>query len=143
MEGTEKIVDLAHQAGNWDVTIRTYPIANHVLRLGDEANSGTPFADAYVDDVVDWAVGTTHGLKQTSERVAGTRMYQSIAVPLDLKANRGLTIYLVALHASMLVLLLAAGVLWLAVLMRKIWRVPTDDGIGWGLRKGSKTRWSR
>ena len=93
VEGTEKIVDLAHQAGNWDVTIRTYPIANHVLRLGDEANSGTPFADAYVDDVVDWAVGTTHGLKQTSERVAGTRMYQSIAVPLDLKANRGLTIY--------------------------------------------------
>ena len=73
VEGTEKIVDLAHQAGNWDVTIRTYPIANHVLRLGDEANSGTPFADAYVDDVVDWAVGTTHGLKQTSERVAGTR----------------------------------------------------------------------
>lgn len=68
-----------------------------MLRLGDEANSGTPFADAYVDDVVDWAVGTTHGLKQTSERVAGTRMYQSIAVPLDLKANRGLTIYLVAL----------------------------------------------
>ena len=43
----------------------------------------------------------------------------------------------------MLVLLLAAGVLWLAVLMRKIWRVPADDGIGWGLRKGSKTRWSR
>ncbi len=38
VEGTEKIVDLAHQAGNWDVTIRTYPIANHVLRLGDEAN---------------------------------------------------------------------------------------------------------
>ena len=32
VEGTEKIVDLAHQAGNWDVTIRTYPIANHVLR---------------------------------------------------------------------------------------------------------------
>ena len=114
-----------------------------MLRLGDEANSGTPFADAYVDDVVDWAVGTTHGLKQTSERVAGTRMYQSIAVPLDLKANRGLTIYLVALHASMLVLLLAAGVLWLAVLMCKIWARATDDGIGWGLRKGSKTRWSR
>lgn len=42
VEGTEKIVDLAHQAGNWDVTIRTYPIANHVLRLGDEANSGNP-----------------------------------------------------------------------------------------------------
>lgn len=138
VEGTEKIVDLAHQAGNWDVTIRTYPIANHVLRLGDEANSGTPFADAYVDDVVDWAVGTTHGLKQTSERVAGTRMYQSIAVPLDLKANRGLTIYLVALHASMLVLLLAAGVLWLAVLMRKIWARAHGRRYRLGLAQGFK-----
>lgn len=48
VEGTEKIIDMAHKAGNWDVTVRTYPIANHVLRLGDESNSGTPFADAYV-----------------------------------------------------------------------------------------------
>ena len=52
VEGTEKIIDMAHKAGNWDVTVRTYPIANHVLRLGDESNSGTPFADAYVDDVI-------------------------------------------------------------------------------------------
>ena len=72
-----------------------------------------------MDDVVDWAVGTTHGLKQTSERVAGTRMYQSIAVPLDLKANRGLTIYLVALHASMLVLLLAAVLLLVRIHHRR------------------------
>lgn len=46
VEGTEKIIDMAHKAGNWDVTVRTYPIANHVLRLGDESNNGTPFADA-------------------------------------------------------------------------------------------------
>ena len=96
VEGTEKIVDLAHH------------------------------------------VGTTHGLKQTSERVAGTRMYQSIAVPLDLKANRGLTIYLVALHASMLVLLLAAGVLWLAVLMRKIWARAHGRRYRLGLAQGFK-----
>lgn len=121
VEGTEKIVDLAHRAGNWNVTIRTYPIANHVLRLGDEANSGTPFADAYEEDVVNWAVGTTQGLTQTSERVTGTKMYQSIAVPLELKANRGLTIYMMALHASMVLLLLISGVLWCVVLTRKIW----------------------
>ena len=121
VEGTEKIIDMAHKAGNWDVTVRTYPIANHVLRLGDESNSDTPFADAYVDDVISWAVGTTQGLEQTSERVAGTNLYQSIAVPLELRANSGLTIYLVVLHASMVLLLLVIGVLWLIVLVRKIW----------------------
>lgn len=121
VEGTEKIVDMAHKAGNWDVTVRSYPIANHVLRLGDEANTGTPFADDYVNDVISWAVGTTEGLTQTSERGAGAELYQSIAVPLELKANRGLTIYLVVLHVSMLLLLLAIAVVWLAVLIRKIW----------------------
>ena len=121
VEGTEKIIDMAHKAGNWDVTVRTYPIANHVLRLGDEANNGTPFADAYVDDVISWAVGTTQGLEQTSERVAGTNLYQSIAVPSELRANSGLTIYLVVLHASMVLLLLVIGVLWLIVFVRKIW----------------------
>ena len=65
-------------------------------------------------------------------------MYQSIAVPLDLKANRGLTIYLVALHASMLVLLLAAGVLWLAVLMRKIWARAHGRRYRLGLAQGFK-----
>lgn len=138
VEGTENIIDLAHKAGNWDVTVRTYPIANHVLRLGDEANSGTPFADAYVDDVISWAVGTTQGLKQTSERVAGTAMYQSIAVPLELKANRGLTVYMVALHASMLLLLLVAGVLWLAVLIRKIWARAHRRRYALGLEQGFK-----
>lgn len=121
VEGTEKIIDMAHKAGNWDVTVRTYPIANHVLRLGDESNSGTPFADAYVDDVISWAVGTTRGLQQTSERVAGTNLYQSIAVPLELQASSGLTIYLVVLHVSMVLLLLVIAVLWLIVLARKIW----------------------
>ena len=121
VEGTEKIIDMAHKAGNWDVTVRTYPIANHVLRLGDESNSGTPFTDAYVDDVISWAVGITRGLQQTSERVAGTNLYQSIAVPLELQANSGLTIYLVVLHVSMVLLLLVIGVLWLIVLVRKIW----------------------
>lgn len=121
VEGTEKIIDMAHKAGNWDVTVRTYPIANHVLRLGDESNSGTPFADAYVDDVISWAVGTTQGLEQTSERVTGTNLYQSIAVPSALRANSGLTIYLVVLHASMVLLLLVIGVLWLIVFVRKIW----------------------
>ena len=74
-----------------------------------------------MDDVISWAVGITRGLQQTSERVAGTNLYQSIAVPLELQANSGLTIYLVVLHVSMVLLLLVIGVLWLIVLVRKIW----------------------
>ena len=93
VEGVEAIVDMALRAGNHDVSIRGYPVANHVLRLGDESETGTPFADQYADDVVDWAVGTAKGLHQTSERVGGVNLYQSIAVPKDLKANRGLTEY--------------------------------------------------
>lgn len=134
VEGTEKIIDMAHKAGNWDVTVRTYPIANHVLRLGDESNNGTPFADAYVDDVISWAVGTTQGLEQTSERVAGTNLYQSIAVPSELRANSGLTIYLVVLHASMVLLLLVIGVLWLIVFVRKIWARAHRRRYALGLR---------
>ena len=61
------------------------------------------------------------GTEKTSERVAGTNLYQSIAVPSELRANSGLTIYLVVLHASMVLLLLVIGVLWLIVFVRKIW----------------------
>ena len=43
----EAIVDMALRAGNHDVSIRGYPVANHVLRLGDESETGTPFADQY------------------------------------------------------------------------------------------------
>ena len=138
VEGVKRIFAKAHEAGNWDVTVRSYPVANHVLRLGDEAQTGTLLADEYLTDMTAWVEGTVNGLDQTSERVAGTRMYQSIAVPLDLKANRGLTIYLVALHASMLVLLLAVGVLWLAVLMRKIWARAHGRRYRLGLAQGFK-----
>lgn len=64
-----------------------------MLRLGDESEAGTPFADAYVDDLIDWAVGTSAGLTQTSEKVAGTNLYQSIGLPGALKARRVGTIY--------------------------------------------------
>lgn len=120
VEGVEKILDLAHKAGNWNVTVRSYPVANHVLRLGDEAQANTPFADRYLTDVTDWMVGTAAGLKQTSERVAGTQLYQSIAIPFDLKADHPLTVYGLILHGSMIVLLFAALALALIGLARKI-----------------------
>jgi acetyl esterase/lipase len=120
VDGVRAILHEAHRSGNWDVTVRSYPVANHVLRLGDEAESGTPFADEYVDDLVAWAVGTTAGLTQTSERVAGTDLYQSIALPAGLKARRAGTIYGVALHITMLLLLIASAVLALVALGRKL-----------------------
>lgn len=120
VDGVRAIVYNAHKAGNWDVTVRSYPVANHVLRLGDESETGTPFADAYVDDLIDWAVGAVAGLKQTSERVAGTNLYQSIGLPGALKARRAGTIYGVILHVTMILLLIASAILALAALGRKI-----------------------
>lgn len=120
VDGVRAILYNAHKADNWNVTVRSYPVANHVLRLGDESEAGTPFADAYVDDLIDWAVGTSAGLTQTSEKVAGTNLYQSIGLPGALKARRVGTIYGVILHVTVVLLLLASIVLALVALSRKI-----------------------
>ena len=119
-DGVRAILYNAHKAYNWNVTVRSYPVANHVLRLGDESEAGTPFADAYVDDLIDWAVGTSAGLTQTSEKVAGANLYQSIGLPGALKARRVGTIYGVILHVTVVLLLLASIVLALVALGRKI-----------------------
>lgn len=120
VDGVRAILYNAHKVDNWNVTVRSYPVANHVLRLGDESEAGTPFADAYVDDLIDWAVGTSAGLTQTSEKVAGTNLYQSIGLPGALKARRVGTIYGVILHVTVVLLLLASIVLALVALGRKI-----------------------
>lgn len=120
VDGVRAILYNAHKADNWNVTVRSYPVANHVLRLGDESEAGTPFADAYVDDLIDWAVGTSAGLTQTSEKVAGINLYQSIGLPGALKARRVGTIYGVILHVTVVLLLLASIVLALVALGRKI-----------------------
>ena len=120
VDGVRAILYNAHKADNWNVTVRSYPVANHVLRLGDESEAGTPFADAYVDDLIDWAGGTSAGLTQTSEKVAGTNLYQSIGLPGALKARRVGTIYGVILHVTVVLLLLASIVLALVALGRKI-----------------------
>lgn len=119
-DGVRAILYNAHKAYNWNVTVRSYPVANHVLRLGDESEAGTPFADAYVDDLIDWAVGTSAGLTQTSEKVGGANLYQSIGLPGALKARRVGTIYGVILHVTVVLLLLASIVLALVALGRKI-----------------------
>lgn len=126
VDGVQTILDLAFQADNANVTVREYPIANHVMRLGSNEDADTPFADRYVTDTIDWAWGTLTGLTQTSERVAGGTIYQSIAVPDDLTARRGLTVYGLLLHVSMIVTLLIDMVVAL---------IAMGYSIRWRLRK--------
>jgi acetyl esterase/lipase len=123
VEGIRTIIEMAHAAGNRDITVRSYMVANHVLRLGDEANAGTQLSDNYIGDVIDWAVGETHHLEQSSERVAGSSIYQSIAVPVELKSNRVLTVYGLILHVAMVVTLVAALCTALVALGAKIHHV--------------------
>ncbi|PJM79299.1 alpha/beta hydrolase [Bifidobacterium scaligerum] len=132
VDGVRAILHEAHQADNWDVTVRSYPVANHVLRLGDESESGTPFADAYVSDLIDWSVGTSRGLKQTSERVAGANLYQSIGLPGALQPRPVGTVYGLVIHVTMLLLLCASAVLALIALARVLrvrarWRRAARD----------------
>ena len=120
VEGAERIFERAHAAGNWNVTVRDYPVGNHVLRIGDEEEGDTKLADHFEDDMVDWAVGTTRGLEQTDVKVAGADIYQSIAVPKDLHGHRTLTFYMVILHVAVVIMLLVAGILWLIALCRRL-----------------------
>lgn len=120
VDGAQTIMKLAHEADNWNVTIRNYPLANHVLRLGDEAQTNTPLVDSYENDMVDWAVGITHGLKQTTQRVTGATITQSIAVPFDLRSRPTLTIYMVAIHAASLIFIAATMIMWVMALVQKI-----------------------
>ncbi len=125
--GISTIEGMAHKVGNWNVTVRNYPIGNHVLRLGDEALPGTTLVDHYEDDIASWAVGTMRGLKQTSSLVAGANIQQSIAVPTQLKAHRALTIYAVVIHAGMILLLLASLVMGIYAVVTKIRRKIRGD----------------
>lgn len=117
VQGFKEILALAHKAGNWDVSLRSYPIANHVLRLGDESMSGTPFADDYANDMVTWATGTARGLTQTSERIAGTPLYQSIPVPLSLHGHSVMTVYGVVVLALMAIMMLVSLIVSIVALI--------------------------
>ena len=120
VDGIGEIENMARRTDNWDVTVRNYPVANHVMRLGDEAEEGTPLVDRYEDDMVDWAVGRAHGLEETSPPIAGATIYQSIAVPTNLYAHGKLTIYGAVIHVTAAVMLVVAALLNIVALIRKI-----------------------
>ncbi|MFC0265003.1 alpha/beta hydrolase family protein [Alloscardovia macacae] len=127
VSGAQRILELAHSVGNWDVTVRTYPIGNHVLRLGDQTQAKTLYVDHYEYDFVDWAVGVTRdeyasgALVQTSSKISGADVQQPIAVPQFLQSHRALTIYFVLLHAFMLLWILVTLILGLYALGRKLY----------------------
>ncbi|TCD54006.1 alpha/beta hydrolase [Alloscardovia theropitheci] len=121
VSGVQRILELAHSVNNSDVTIRTYPIGNHVLRLGDQTQAKTLYVDHYEYDFVDWAVGVSRGLEQTSSKISGSDVYQAIAVPENLSAHRPLTMYFVAIHVLMLVWLLASLLIGVYAVGKKIY----------------------
>ena len=134
VQGFKDILDQAHRAGNWNVSLRSYPVANHVLRLGDEAQNGTPFADDYERDAVSWAVGTSRGLTQTSEPIAGAPLYQSIAVPLGLHSRRAMTIYGILVLGLMAIMMLVATVVGVIALIAHIRNRITHRGPALGFQ---------
>jgi hypothetical protein len=122
VEGTYDILTKAKADGNKDLTIRNYPLANHVLRLGDEANPNTQLADHYIDDMVAWASGVANGQTETSPRVAGATIKQSIAVPSNFHSSNLETAVSAILIVLLIVFLLLAIVMSIAALFVAIVR---------------------
>lgn len=119
-DGLRTIESLAHRDDNNNVSVRVYSMANHVIRLGDESTAGTPLADFYERDMVDWAVGTALGAKQTSALIAGSTIHQPMSVPTSLHGHRALTIYGGILHISALLALAITALLGIVMLIRRI-----------------------
>lgn len=138
VEGANTILKMAHQSGNDDVTIRNYPIGNHVLRIGDEAEAGTVLVDHYEQDYVDWAVGVTRGLEPTTPRVTGATIRQSIAVPESLTAHRGGTIYAVVIHVLQILMLLVMIVMTIVARIVSLRNKHRGKGPALGLTKRFK-----
>lgn len=128
VSGVQRILELAHSVNNTDVTIRTYPIGNHVLRLGDQTQAKTLYVDHYEYDFVDWAVGVSRGLEQTSSKIAGSDVYQAIGVPENLSARRTLTWYFLLVHGFMLIWLIISLVIGMYAVGKKMYyRITRQD----------------
>lgn len=131
VSGASRVMDLAHKAGNKEFVIRSYPLANHVLNIGDEHEGA--LADNYLDDIANWSSGIVRGDTQTTPKVGGADIYQSIGLPYDIRASKSLTFYGAILHALMLIALLVVIVFSLVVLIlqfvARIRHRPNPTGI--------------
>lgn len=141
VSGANRVMDLAHEAGNGNFVIRSYPLANHVLNIGDSHQGA--LVDNYLRDIVNWSSGIVKGYEQTSQRVGGADIYQSIGLPYDIHASKSLTFYGVILHVLMLISLLVILVFSLVALVMKIVarvrKRPDPFGMEKGFRRALRT----
>lgn len=141
VSGANRVMDLAYKAGNKNFVIRSYPLANHVLNIGDDHEGS--LADHYLDDIVNWSSGIVKGYEQTAPRVGGSDIYQSIGLPYDIHASKSLTFYGVILHVLMLLSLLVVIVFSLTALVMKLVarlrRRPSSFGMVKGFRRALLT----
>lgn len=122
LDGAQRVMRLARGSGNDNFVIRDYALANHVMRIGNEEDGNTRYADHMVDDVITWSNGIVRGQRQVAERVAGVDLYQAISLPQDVHKKTGQTIYMVVLHVLLLLALLATLVFTIALLGRDLGR---------------------
>lgn len=120
LDGAIRVMRLAHQAGNNNFVIRDYPLANHVMRVGNEEDGDTRYADHMVDDVITWANGIVRGQRQVAQRVAGTDLYQAISLPENVHKKTGQTVYMVLLHLALVMAILTTIVFTLAITGRRL-----------------------
>lgn len=141
VSGANKLMDLAHDAGNTEFVIRSYPLGNHVLNIGSDHEGS--LADHYLDDLADWTTGVVKGYHQTNARVGGADIYQSIGIPYDIQASKSLTFYGGIVHVLALLSLAVTVIFSLVVLvMRIVARVrhqPSPLGIIKGFSRSLRT----
>lgn len=120
VDGAMKVMEMAQKAGNSNFVIRDYPLADHILRLGDGSSTAIVLADHYLEDTTDWAAGIVKGYAQVAPRVGGHDIYQSIALP-KITPSPALSWYFIILNAAMLLAVATLIIFTLIVLVRKIW----------------------
>ncbi len=122
VDGVQRVMRLARGSGNNNFVIRDYALANHVMRIGNEEDGNTRYADHMVDDVIAWSNGIVRSRKQVAQRVAGVDLYQAISLPQDVHKKTGQTVYMVVLHVLLLLALLVTLVFTIALLGRDLGR---------------------
>jgi hypothetical protein len=120
VDGTMKILRSAYQAGNRNVVVRNYPMANHILRIGSQAQPNTQLADGFMRDTLTWANGIVRHERQTAPVVAGDEIHQSLRMPVSARSSRARTFYLVILNVLALLGLLVVFVFSVVLLIRRL-----------------------
>lgn len=87
VDGAVKLMELARKAHNSNYVIRNYPLANHVLRIGNERDGNTKLTDNFIRDILAWTTGVVKGEKQVNPHIAGEDIYQAITLPRSAHAR--------------------------------------------------------